>query len=263
MRVVGSTVDGYGDVAFDVNDICASSIAAAALSEGSRVLVVDNNLLSAEAIVFALSQSKLSARFVVPVTTSHLRDIVAWKPGVALLDIDTASDATCVECIRILQRAGIQVAVMRGTPDTYLLGACIEAGASSVVDKNSPLTDLIGIVIRMLAGESIMSEEERLMLSEHYKRESRARRARMAPFDVLTYREKCVLAELMEGHCAEVIATRTTVAISTVRSQIKTILQKLGVNSQLAAAGLARQAGWTRDANSSTNGTEQHLRVSA
>jgi len=35
------------------------------------------------------------------------------------------------------------------------------------------------------------------------------------------------------------------VSISTVRSQIKAILQKLGVNSQLAATALVQQAGWT------------------
>jgi hypothetical protein len=49
----------------------------------------------------------------------------------------------------------------------------------------------------------------------------------------------------MEGRTADVIAKSGCVALSTVRSQIKSILQKLGVNSQLAAVGLARQTGWT------------------
>ena len=51
----------------------------------------------------------------------------------------------------------------------------------------------------------------------------------------------------MEGHCAEEIANAAFVSISTVRSQIKAILQKLGVNSQLAAVALARRAGWSLD----------------
>ena len=65
----------------------------------------------------------------------------------------------------------------------------------------------------------------------------------LQPFPVLTEREQVVLAELMEGHCADEIANAAFVSISTVRSQIKAILQKLGVNSQLAAVALARRAG--------------------
>ena len=49
----------------------------------------------------------------------------------------------------------------------------------------------------------------------------------------------------MEGHCAEDIAKAAFVSISTVRSQIKAILLKLGVNSQLAAVAMARRAGWS------------------
>ena len=53
-----------------------------------------------------------------------------------------------------------------------------------------------------------------------------------------------MLVELLEGHCAEEIAEVSFVSISTIRSQIKSILQKLGVNSQLAAVALARRSGW-------------------
>ncbi len=43
----------------------------------------------------------------------------------------------------------------------------------------------------------------------------------------------------MEGNCAEDIAKAAFVSISTVRSQIKAISQKLGVNSQLAAVAIS------------------------
>jgi DNA-binding NarL/FixJ family response regulator len=71
---------------------------------------------------------------------------------------------------------------------------------------------------------------------------SASRRERFAG---LTERERFVLAELIEGHCAEEIANAGFVSISTVRSQIKSILQKLGVSSQLAAVALARRAEWS------------------
>ena len=68
---------------------------------------------------------------------------------------------------------------------------------------------------------------------------------RLQLFDILTEREQVVLAELMEGHCADEIANAAFVSISTVRSQIKAIRNKLGVNSQLAAVAMARRAGWS------------------
>ena len=227
------------------DDGFSMAVDASSVAKASRIMVIDSNLLTAEAIVFALTQMQFSVRFVVPVTTTHLRDLVTWKPELALLDIDSVDKDTCIYCVTILHGAGVPVAVMGGRPDTYLVGECVQAGAASVVDKSSPLNVLIGTIVRLLEGHVVLDDTERQRLTEPYQRELRARRTRLAPFDVLTHREKCVLAELMEGNGAEMIARHSTVSISTVRSQIKAILQKLGVNSQLAAAGLARQAGWT------------------
>jgi DNA-binding NarL/FixJ family response regulator len=54
-----------------------------------------------------------------------------------------------------------------------------------------------------------------------------------------------VLAGLYDGLAADAIAERDYVSLPTVRSQIRGILQKLGVNSQLAAVASARNAGWS------------------
>ena len=47
------------------------------------------------------------------------------------------------------------------------------------------------------------------------------------------------------GCPAEEIAEAQFVAVTTVRSQVRGILQKLGVRSQLAAVATANRAGWT------------------
>ena len=49
---------------------------------------------------------------------------------------------------------------------------------------------------------------------------------------------------IMDGSSAQSIAQDSFVSMATVRTQIRSILQKLGVNSQLAAAAMARSAGW-------------------
>jgi DNA-binding NarL/FixJ family response regulator len=58
-------------------------------------------------------------------------------------------------------------------------------------------------------------------------------------FEALTQREALVLAALTDGLNAEEIARAHFVALTTVRSQIRSVLQKLGVRSQLAAVAVA------------------------
>lgn len=260
--MVATSVRAREDVVCRANVGLDQNQGASGAPEASRIVVIDSNLLTAEAIVFALTQLNFSARFVVPVTPGPLWDLVTWKPELALLDIDSVESSMCLNCVAVLRGAGVPVAVMGSRPDTSLLGECIEAGVSSVVDKSSPLSELVAIILRMLAGDVVLDEEERRRLTEPCQRESLARRNRLAPFDILTRREKSVLAGLMEGNCAEVIARNASVSISTVRSQIKSILQKLGVNSQLAAAALALQAGWALDPTDEPTDTHRGERAS-
>jgi DNA-binding NarL/FixJ family response regulator len=60
-----------------------------------------------------------------------------------------------------------------------------------------------------------------------------------ANFERLTQREAIVLGALVDGLTADEIAGAHFVALTTVRSQIRAVLHKLGVRSQLAAVALA------------------------
>jgi DNA-binding NarL/FixJ family response regulator len=69
----------------------------------------------------------------------------------------------------------------------------------------------------------------------------------MNTFDYLSPREQQVLVELMHGFTAQQISERHVTSLSTVRSQIHAILQKLGVRSQAQAIVLAYEFGWIPD----------------
>ena len=71
-----------------------------------------------------------------------------------------------------------------------------------------------------------------------------ARSKDLAPFKTLTPRERAVLAALAQGQRAETIAAAAFLSEATVRSQIRGVLAKLGVNSQLEAVALAWTVGW-------------------
>ena len=68
---------------------------------------------------------------------------------------------------------------------------------------------------------------------------------RTEAFQYLTRRERQVLQALMRGETADEISKSSYVSLTTVRSQIRSILNKLGVSSQLAAVALAYRSGWS------------------
>jgi two-component system nitrate/nitrite response regulator NarL len=67
-------------------------------------------------------------------------------------------------------------------------------------------------------------------------------------FEQLTRRERQVLLALMRGATAREISRESYVSLPTVRSQIRSILLKLGVSSQLSAVVLAYRSGWPAEA---------------
>jgi DNA-binding CsgD family transcriptional regulator len=63
----------------------------------------------------------------------------------------------------------------------------------------------------------------------------------------LTPREEQVLAELMAGRTAKSISRAYGLSEATVRTHIRSVLTKFGVNSQLAAVALARELGFSSE----------------
>ena len=61
---------------------------------------------------------------------------------------------------------------------------------------------------------------------------------------MLSARERQVLGSLMSGLTVREIAKAGSVSEGTVRTQVKAILAKLEVGTQLAAVGLAHEVNW-------------------
>jgi DNA-binding NarL/FixJ family response regulator len=89
-----------------------------------------------------------------------------------------------------------------------------------------------------------MTREEREELLEAWVTERSHLVGMQGRLDQLTVREREVLAHLMRGRTVREIATVGVVSEATVRTQVKAILAKLDVSSQIAAVGLAHQVGW-------------------
>jgi DNA-binding NarL/FixJ family response regulator len=214
-----------------------------------NVLIVEDHELLAGTMAMALRQQGFEVHAAAGPSSD---DVVAAArrlvPVLVLLDLELGPPlGSGLDLIRPLVDAGARVVMVTGVSDRARLGACIEAGAAGVVSKGAGFTVLMDAVERAAGGLPILAEVERLALLDEARRRRRADHDRLAPFDALSPREQAVLRRLMAGESAETIADRSYVSLTTVRSQIRSVLLKLGVNSQLAAVALARQAGWPTD----------------
>ena len=128
--------------------------------------------------------------------------------------------------------------------DPTVLARALEAGVDAVVGKTMPFPQLIRELAAIPRGQSVEAENRRLDVLRDARTAELDRARRLARFAALTPREEQVLAMLVDGVQAADIAEAFYVSLSTVRSQIRSILAKLGVGSQLTAVSLAIKAGW-------------------
>ncbi len=211
----------------------------------TSVLILDDHALVAETLAAALTNDDVTVT-AMDVRSEDPLAVLAREPyDFCLLDLDWGHGAfTGVSLIRPIRDAGASCIVLTGTAHEPLYGYCLELGAAGIISKSVSFAELVATIERAIAGESPNSDSEKLrwMLEASSSRE--VQRARLAPFARLTAAEADVLCQLMAGRNVSEIAAERTVALSTVRTHVHQVLQKLRVQSQLAAVALAREAGW-------------------
>lgn len=133
---------------------------------------------------------------------------------------------------------------MTGTEQVARIGTAIANGAEGFVHKSQGFDALLDAVLRAAKGEAPTDRRELRRLEQQVAGQREERRRQLADFDRLTDREQQVLARLTAGDAVEAIATAGVVSVATVRTQVRGILTKLGVNSQMAAVALAHKLDW-------------------
>lgn len=213
---------------------------------GGTLLIVDDHELLAESLAWALRAESFEVAVIAPASAQAILDAAAeHQPSLVLLDLDLGREVgTSLPLIGPLRDTGALVVVVTGATDRVRLAECVEAGAAGVLPKSTPFDDLVAAVHDVLEHGTLLTPARRSDLLSALRAARAERRRRFEPFERLTPREREVLLGLLDGQSAETIARTAFVSLATVRSQIRSVLQKLAVNSQLAAVAKARQAGW-------------------
>ncbi len=210
------------------------------------VLIVEDHELLAQSLAFALTAEGFAVA--VAALDSPAGILAAFEQsaaGIVLLDLDlggTVGDG--LGLVRPLSERGGRVVVVSGSSARPRLASCLEQGAVGVLPKSTPYERLVDAVLDVAAGRPVISEAERHALLTELRAWRARQRHEMAPFETLTVRESQVLDALMDGQGCEAIASAWFVSEATVRTQIRGVLTKLGVSSQLAAAAQAQRVGW-------------------
>lgn len=210
------------------------------------VLVVEDHELLAQTLQVALDSEGLRTEFVGPSSAqSVIASVAQSRPALVLLDLDLGPpirDGTVL--VEGIVALGSAVLVVTGVTDRARVAAAVEAGALGYLLKSADFDRLLTVVRDALAGRPVLGDAERFELLALLRRRRDGDRASRAPFDRLSPREQQVLRELADGRSVEEIANRWVVSQSTVRTQVRGILTKLDVTTQLAAVALARTTGW-------------------
>lgn len=214
-----------------------------------RVLIIEDHELLAESLELTLSLEGYDVRrLALPEEGGSMATLrsaaLRADPRTVLLDLDLGRFGDGMALIAPLARAGANVVVVTASNDRGRWGACVRQGARKVLSKGRPLQETLSTVRRLHQGLGVMSSHELEMLLDAYRNERAATEGVRHRLEMLTPREKQVLGRLIEGTSVRDIARSSVVSEATVRTQVKSILGKLEVSSQLAAVGLAHQVGW-------------------
>jgi two-component system nitrate/nitrite response regulator NarL len=214
-----------------------------------KVVLLDAHLVFTECLELALSLRGYECR-PIPVPTRAtasgdlLTTILRAHAGMVVMNLDLGDTVDSDSLIGPIVHSGTSVVVVTENRDRARWGQSLFHGARIVLPKDGPLSALTSTMRRIIDDLPVMARQDRDELVGTYLHENSQRRESRALLNRLSRRELEILQHLMAGKAVTDIARVSFVAEATVRTQVKSILQKLGVSSQLAAVGLAYRAEW-------------------
>jgi DNA-binding NarL/FixJ family response regulator len=172
----------------------------------------------------------------------------ARRPDVVLMDIRMPV-LDGIAATREIVTAGLPSKVLILTTydlDRYLYGA-LKAGAAGFLLKATPPERLVAGIETVAAGDALLAPElTRRLIEAHLRGPEPALNGIPAALRDLTPRELEVFELIGRGLSNEQIATRITVAATTVKTHINRILAKLTLTSRAQAVVLAYESGLIR-----------------
>lgn len=162
------------------------------------------------------------------------------KPDVVLMDTEI-SEGDCIQAIQAISNLVSQsrVLVFTHPEQDHLLLSALKAGARAYISKDVRLQDLVGAIVRVSAGEVIVSPPMAERLMEEFALLGDRKDGKRWKTDAhISQREAEVLGLVAKGKTNKEIAEALFINVSTVKTHLGRILEKLQVRNRREAAVL-------------------------
>ena len=138
---------------------------------------------------------------------------------------------------------GVTTLVLSASLEPPRFAHVVEAGASGLLHKAAAISDIVGAVRRLKAGETLLSPNDIIEMLRMVSRKRQDEHQSQKAMDKLTPRERQALQAFAEGLDNKDIAEKLQITVETERTHMVNIRNKLGVRSRLQALVFAARHG--------------------
>jgi DNA-binding NarL/FixJ family response regulator len=217
-----------------------------------RVLVVDDHPIWREGTVRCLSEAGFRVAGTAGDGAQALRIIAAARPDVVLLDLNLP-DLSGAEVARRLLAAqpSVRVLMLSASGGRQDVLDAVTAGAAGYVLKSAQVTELVGAVRSVAAGQPVFTAELAGLVLGEYRRlvstgsasAANAGRDKEQGAPRLTDRETEILRLVAKGLTYPQIAQRLTLSTRTVQNHVRNTLTKLQLHNKAELVRYALENG--------------------
>jgi DNA-binding NarL/FixJ family response regulator len=202
-----------------------------------KILLYDDSEVMRETLVLLLSNTdgfEVVGAF--DNCETAVQDINTLKPDVILLDIDMPA-MTGIEGLAKIrnQHPDVKILMLTVFDDNKNVFEAIRHGANGYLLKKTPPAKLIDYISEVYEGGAPMNASIATQVLKMFA----GMQPSVSPDYALSQREKQVLQSLVDGNSYKMVAAEMFISIDTVRSHIRSIYEKLHVNSKSEAVAKA------------------------
>jgi two-component system nitrate/nitrite response regulator NarL len=208
-------------------------------SKRVTVVVADDHPLYREGVVRALSacgQVEILAE--TGDGRSALDEIRELEPDVALLDYKLPElDGVAIANAIVRDKLHTRVLLVSAFTDSGVVYQALETGVAGFVSKEARREQIVDAVLACARGENVVPAD----IAAGLVSEIRLRRTDDRP--VLTPREQEILRLISDGKSLPEIASQLYLGLTTVKTHVQHLYEKLGVSDRAAAVASAMRRG--------------------
>lgn len=205
-----------------------------------RIALIEDNRLVRESLR-ALINQQVGLEVVLAQASDESPPKSAEAPHVVLIDIGVQRSDSLRTAMRIRgQYPEAKLIVMDLHPGRDDIVEYVNAGIAGFIIKDASLEEFVATIRTVAGGESVLPLRLVNALFSQIARDAvTPQRAELAESVRLTPREQQVITLISEGLSNKEIASRLQIAVHTVKSHVRNVMEKLTLHSRLQVAAYA------------------------